>query len=196
MYFFAVPEVTPANVSGGGGSKSELVITWEVSLTPAPSEPSGDFKGVAVKKPRLCDKNNPAVQVELKDVPTPAPGQGRDHGEQDLPPAQLPQHIHAAKCGWAGATRGIKQVWTILTWWGISVLAPSCLPPPLWGVRQQTVQSQHKACWLSLLLMAASKRRCRDEKCLIFLKADGVRTLVICLLVFSCCDAMQLAYFS
>lgn len=26
-----VPEVTPANVSGGGGSKSELVITWEVS---------------------------------------------------------------------------------------------------------------------------------------------------------------------
>lgn len=28
---FAVPEVTPANVSGGGGTKSELVITWEVS---------------------------------------------------------------------------------------------------------------------------------------------------------------------
>uniref|UniRef100_A0A8C5UF00 Contactin 4 n=1 Tax=Malurus cyaneus samueli TaxID=2593467 RepID=A0A8C5UF00_9PASS len=27
----ALPEVTPANVSGGGGSKSELVITWEVS---------------------------------------------------------------------------------------------------------------------------------------------------------------------
>lgn len=27
----AVPEVTPANVSGGGGSKSELVITWEVN---------------------------------------------------------------------------------------------------------------------------------------------------------------------
>ena len=26
-----VPEVTPANVSGGGGSKSELVITWEVN---------------------------------------------------------------------------------------------------------------------------------------------------------------------
>uniref|UniRef100_A0A8C2R8A8 Contactin 4 n=1 Tax=Capra hircus TaxID=9925 RepID=A0A8C2R8A8_CAPHI len=26
----ALPEVTPANVSGGGGSKSELVITWEV----------------------------------------------------------------------------------------------------------------------------------------------------------------------
>ncbi|KAB1264434.1 Contactin-4 [Camelus dromedarius] len=25
----ALPEVTPANVSGGGGSKSELVITWE-----------------------------------------------------------------------------------------------------------------------------------------------------------------------
>lgn len=27
----AVPEVAPANVSGGGGSKSELVITWEVN---------------------------------------------------------------------------------------------------------------------------------------------------------------------
>ncbi len=25
------PKVTPANVSGGGGSRSELVITWEVS---------------------------------------------------------------------------------------------------------------------------------------------------------------------
>lgn len=24
------PKVTPANVSGGGGSRSELVITWEV----------------------------------------------------------------------------------------------------------------------------------------------------------------------
>ncbi|XP_029457354.1 contactin-4 isoform X2 [Rhinatrema bivittatum] len=30
----ALPEVTPANVSGGGGSKSELVITWE----PVPEE--------------------------------------------------------------------------------------------------------------------------------------------------------------
>uniref|UniRef100_A0A8C2R5S4 Contactin 4 n=2 Tax=Capra hircus TaxID=9925 RepID=A0A8C2R5S4_CAPHI len=28
----ALPEVTPANVSGGGGSKSELVITWELSF--------------------------------------------------------------------------------------------------------------------------------------------------------------------
>lgn len=27
----AAPKVTPANVSGGGGSRSELVITWEVS---------------------------------------------------------------------------------------------------------------------------------------------------------------------
>lgn len=26
----AVPKITPANVSGGGGSRSELVITWEV----------------------------------------------------------------------------------------------------------------------------------------------------------------------
>lgn len=34
------PKVTPANVSGGGGSRSELVITWEVSelahVTPPP----------------------------------------------------------------------------------------------------------------------------------------------------------------
>lgn len=28
------PKVTPANVSGGGGSRSELVITWEVSFPP------------------------------------------------------------------------------------------------------------------------------------------------------------------
>lgn len=28
------PKVTPANVSGGGGSRSELVITWEVSKLP------------------------------------------------------------------------------------------------------------------------------------------------------------------
>lgn len=27
----SAPKVTPANVSGGGGSRSELVITWEVS---------------------------------------------------------------------------------------------------------------------------------------------------------------------
>lgn len=44
--------------------------------------------------------------------------------------------------------------------------------------------------------MKASKRRYRDEECLIFLKAFRVRTLVICLLIFSCYDAMQLAYFS
>lgn len=31
VFPFAVPEVTPANVSGGGGTKSELVIIWEVS---------------------------------------------------------------------------------------------------------------------------------------------------------------------
>uniref|UniRef100_A0A8C2R8Q8 Contactin 4 n=1 Tax=Capra hircus TaxID=9925 RepID=A0A8C2R8Q8_CAPHI len=30
----ALPEVTPANVSGGGGSKSELVITWESYIFP------------------------------------------------------------------------------------------------------------------------------------------------------------------
>lgn len=28
--FPLAPKVTPANVSGGGGSRSELVITWEV----------------------------------------------------------------------------------------------------------------------------------------------------------------------
>lgn len=47
-----------------------------------------------------------------------------------------------------------------------------------------------------LLLMKASKRRCSDEECLIFLEAARARTLVICLLVFSCYDVMQLAYFS
>lgn len=28
---YPVPDTAPANVGGGGGSKSELVITWEVS---------------------------------------------------------------------------------------------------------------------------------------------------------------------
>lgn len=28
---FAVPDTAPTDVGGGGGSKSELVITWEVS---------------------------------------------------------------------------------------------------------------------------------------------------------------------
>lgn len=27
-----VPRVTPARVNGGGGGRSELVITWEVNL--------------------------------------------------------------------------------------------------------------------------------------------------------------------
>lgn len=27
-----VPRVTPARVNGGGGGRSELVITWEVSV--------------------------------------------------------------------------------------------------------------------------------------------------------------------
>uniref|UniRef100_A0A8D2MJD6 Contactin 4 n=1 Tax=Zonotrichia albicollis TaxID=44394 RepID=A0A8D2MJD6_ZONAL len=70
----ALPEVTPANVSGGGGSKSELVITWEVSLTPAPLSFLGISKGWQQKKPRLCDKNSPAGQRELKDGLPPAPG--------------------------------------------------------------------------------------------------------------------------
>lgn len=31
IHLLPAPKVTPANVSGGGGSRSELVITWEVS---------------------------------------------------------------------------------------------------------------------------------------------------------------------
>lgn len=32
FYFvFAVPDIAPSEVGGGGGIKSELVITWEVS---------------------------------------------------------------------------------------------------------------------------------------------------------------------
>lgn len=31
VLLYAVPDTAPANVGGGGGSKSELVITWEVS---------------------------------------------------------------------------------------------------------------------------------------------------------------------
>uniref|UniRef100_A0A8D2PZC2 Contactin 4 n=1 Tax=Zosterops lateralis melanops TaxID=1220523 RepID=A0A8D2PZC2_ZOSLA len=49
FFFFAVPEVTPANVSGGGGSKSELVITWEVSLTPLQN--GGGFGYVVAFRP-------------------------------------------------------------------------------------------------------------------------------------------------
>lgn len=30
-HLLPAPKVTPANVSGGGGSRSELVITWDVS---------------------------------------------------------------------------------------------------------------------------------------------------------------------
>lgn len=31
VLLYPVPDTAPANVGGGGGSKSELVITWEVS---------------------------------------------------------------------------------------------------------------------------------------------------------------------
>lgn len=31
LFFLTVPRTTPARVSGGGGSHSELVITWEVT---------------------------------------------------------------------------------------------------------------------------------------------------------------------
>lgn len=32
VFDVAVPRVTPARVNGGGGGRSELVITWEVNL--------------------------------------------------------------------------------------------------------------------------------------------------------------------
>lgn len=32
MLDLLVPRVTPARVNGGGGGRSELVITWEVNL--------------------------------------------------------------------------------------------------------------------------------------------------------------------
>lgn len=57
IFFFAVPEVTPANVSGGGGSKSELVITWEVSVTPALCA----LPRVSSKNPRLCDEKTAPI---------------------------------------------------------------------------------------------------------------------------------------
>lgn len=31
VFLYAVPDTAPTDVGGGGGSKSELVITWEVS---------------------------------------------------------------------------------------------------------------------------------------------------------------------
>lgn len=31
-FLSTVPEIPPSEVSGGGGSRSELVITWDVSL--------------------------------------------------------------------------------------------------------------------------------------------------------------------
>uniref|UniRef100_A0A8C0C0D6 Contactin 4 n=1 Tax=Buteo japonicus TaxID=224669 RepID=A0A8C0C0D6_9AVES len=45
----ALPEVTPANVSGGGGSKSELVITWEVM--PEELQNGGGFGYVVAFRP-------------------------------------------------------------------------------------------------------------------------------------------------
>lgn len=32
MFDLVVPRVTPARVNGGGGGRSELVITWEVNM--------------------------------------------------------------------------------------------------------------------------------------------------------------------
>ena len=32
MFDLSVPRVTPARVNGGGGGRSELVITWEVNM--------------------------------------------------------------------------------------------------------------------------------------------------------------------
>ncbi|XP_060095553.1 contactin-4 isoform X1 [Heteronotia binoei] len=45
----ALPEVTPANVSGGGGSKSELVITWET--VPEELQNGGGFGYVVAFRP-------------------------------------------------------------------------------------------------------------------------------------------------
>lgn len=135
-FLFAVPEVTPANVSGGGGSKSELVITWEVSVTPAPSEPPVDFRGLAVNQPRLCDKNSPAVQMELKDVPAPAPGKCWAGTMGSRICHQLSsQRIHTTNCGWPGATRGINQAWNILTRWRIAVAGSQLPPSPSLGYK-------------------------------------------------------------
>ena len=55
------PKVTPANVSGGGGSRSELVITWEVSkpLTPILPHPWRESqKSLFSKEPGRCFINN------------------------------------------------------------------------------------------------------------------------------------------
>uniref|UniRef100_A0A8C5NSQ8 Contactin 4 n=1 Tax=Junco hyemalis TaxID=40217 RepID=A0A8C5NSQ8_JUNHY len=49
IYLSAVPEVTPANVSGGGGSKSELVITWET--VPEELQNGGGFGYVVAFRP-------------------------------------------------------------------------------------------------------------------------------------------------
>ncbi|XP_034631160.1 contactin-4 isoform X6 [Trachemys scripta elegans] len=45
----ALPEITPANVSGGGGSKSELVITWET--VPEELQNGGGFGYVVAFRP-------------------------------------------------------------------------------------------------------------------------------------------------
>ncbi|XP_062825799.1 contactin-4 isoform X4 [Anolis carolinensis] len=45
----ALPEVTPANVSGGGGTKSELVITWET--VPEELQNGGGFGYVVAFRP-------------------------------------------------------------------------------------------------------------------------------------------------
>lgn len=31
VFYFIVPDTAPTDVGGGGGTKSELLITWEVS---------------------------------------------------------------------------------------------------------------------------------------------------------------------
>lgn len=67
----------------------------------------------------------------------------------------------------------------------------------LYGSKWLRVSKTH--CMLAFVAAnerKASTRRYRDEKCLTFLKAARARTLVICLLIFSCYDAVQLAYFS
>lgn len=50
------PEVAPSEVSGGGGSRSELVITWDVSVWAA-SFPSG-----------YCFSSNYHILLQYTDV--------------------------------------------------------------------------------------------------------------------------------
>lgn len=58
------PEVAPSEVSGGGGSRSELVITWDVSVWAA-SFPSG-----------YCFSSNYHILLQYTDVDCDDDGDG------------------------------------------------------------------------------------------------------------------------